>query len=84
MISQYFYWELLPEVMRFYKNEEFKSKDMLFNWGDVEFVNALVIPNILMLGHQMRVLTEKKITIYILVCNDSKRAQHQQGYDFYG
>ncbi len=63
--SHFFYSKLLPEVMGFYQNKDFIFKDMLFNWGDVEFINALVIPNILMLGHQMRILTGKKIVIYI-------------------
>ena len=91
--SQYFYRELLPEVMDYYQKSEFISKDMLFNWGDVDFINALVIPNILMLGHQMRILTGKKIIIYIPTVfellqylddiNFLSFARRFQIYDFY-
>lgn len=61
--SRFFYKELLPEINKFINSNNGQS--LLFDWGMVDIVNALVIPNLLMLGHQIRIICSESVKIFI-------------------
>jgi hypothetical protein len=63
--SVYVYNELAPRMFEFWKNKEYLEDDLYFDWGGVSHISPQVIPNLLILGHQLRMLTEKRIKIYI-------------------
>lgn len=63
--SRFFYKELLPEIRNYRQNRDNYKKRLLLDFGEVDIVNALVVPNLLMLGHQLRVQYEVPPLIYI-------------------
>lgn len=63
--SSFFYKKLLPSIQKFKEHGCYESQRILFDFGEVEIVNALVIPNLLMLGHQLRVLYDQSPLMFI-------------------
>jgi hypothetical protein len=61
----YVYNELAPRMFEFWSSKEYLRYDLHFDWGGVLYINPQVIPNLLVLGHQLHILTDKRIKIYI-------------------
>lgn len=63
--SRYFYTDLLPEVNKYLDNRNINRKKLYFDLGSVEVINSLTIPNLLILGHQIRILCNHSAKMYI-------------------
>jgi hypothetical protein len=59
------YFEILPQINKFINCSIYKSKRLFLDWGIVDIVNPLVIPDLLVMGKWIKKVCGKSAVLYI-------------------
>jgi hypothetical protein len=84
------YFDIIPQINEYINNKIYLSKSLYFDWGIVDIVNPLSIPDILVMGKWIKRECGKKAVLYIptksnllAYLDNVKFFQYNDGDDIY-